>query len=81
MEKGIWIPVEDHVAEIMPNETGEIWVTRCGMGAVWVQKIYHHKEYKKFHWNGIKAWMPFQTEKPKPYKLFCANPTILDWKE
>lgn len=66
-EKGVWIPVEENKAEIMPSETCEVWVTRGGMGRVWVQKIDYFKEEEKFHWDGIKAWMPLQEKEPKPY--------------
>ena len=80
-EKGIWIPVEGNKAEIMPNKDGEVCVTRCGMGKVWVQKIDYYKGEKRFHWDGLKAWMPLQEEKPKPYRFLCANPWILEWEE
>ena len=72
-QKGVWIPVDCGVAPIMPETSCEVWVTRGGMGEVWVQSINYYKGLGYFDWDGILAWMPMQDEKPEPYKIKYAG--------
>lgn len=73
VQSGVWIPVDCGTAPIMPEKTGEVWVTRGGMGEVWVQSINYYKGLGYFDWDGILAWMPWQDEKPEPYKIKWAG--------
>lgn len=81
IENGVWIPVYDHLADPMPDVDGDVWVTRMGMGKVWVQKITHWTNSKYFEWDGIWAWMPIQDEKPKAYRIRVANPNSLIYED
>ena len=73
MSKNKWIPVCDHVADTMPQEDCEVWVTRAGFGEVWVQKIDYYVSNKRFDWDGVIAWMPLQDEEPQPYPTVYPN--------
>lgn len=74
-----WILVYDHRAQVMPQKSCEVWVTRSACGKRWVQKIdfYYHAGNPRFDWDGVIAWMPMQDKKPKPYdKQYWANEDI-----
>lgn len=65
---GNWIRVLDHEASVMPSEDSDVWVTRMNaFNEIWVQTIDYHKVDRRFYWDGIVAWMPYQEEKPEPY--------------
>ena len=63
-----WNRVLDHESEIMPADDCTVWVTRTNcFNEVWVQTIQYYEDSGRFDWDGVRAWMPYQEEKPEPY--------------